>query len=201
MQKRVRTTLLSLFILVVLVVLLYFLGVRCGQLEFVHALFLKVTLSLGVRSLSVLLLKVGCSGFIISAIGFAVRAILATEATPYVSMVLPAEERASSPLPPIPSPGSTGSSWIEETYRGGAEASSSAPLQQQGASSHTNPNGSPSLSEQFPILKMPSPKLREMQELLSHFRYENEASSSAREMAGPSNATFPLLSDQPRRQD
>lgn len=65
MQKRVRTTLLSLFLLVVLGVLLYFIGVRCGQSEFVHALFFKATLSFGVRSLSLLLLKVGCSGFII----------------------------------------------------------------------------------------------------------------------------------------
>jgi hypothetical protein len=68
---------------------------------------------------------------------------------------------------------------------GGAEASSSAPLQQEGASSHTNPTGSPSLSEQFPILRMASPELREMEE---QFRYEEERSSSAREMAGPSNA-------------
>lgn len=97
----VRTTLLSLFILVVLVILFYFLGVQLGQLEFVQILFEKVTLSLGVRSLSVLLLKVGCSSFIVSAMGFAVRAILATEAAPYVGrMVLPegTAEAASSEL-------------------------------------------------------------------------------------------------------
>jgi hypothetical protein len=97
----VRTTLLSLFIHVVLVILFYFLGVQLGQLEFVQILFEKVTLSLGVRSLSVLLLKVGCSSFIVSAMGFAVRAILATEAAPYVGrMVLPegTAEAASSEL-------------------------------------------------------------------------------------------------------
>jgi hypothetical protein len=97
----VRTTPLSLFILVVLVIFFYFLGVRLGQLEFVQILFEKVTLSLGVRSLSVLLLKVGCSSFIVSAMGFAVRAILATEAAPYVGrMVLPegTAEASSSEL-------------------------------------------------------------------------------------------------------
>ncbi|KAI3668530.1 hypothetical protein L1987_88459 [Smallanthus sonchifolius] len=68
----------------------------------------------------------------------------------------------------------------------GAEASSSAPLQQGEASSHTNPSGSPCLSDQFPILRMASPELREMQEQWRD--EEDERSSSAREMPGPSNA-------------
>lgn len=172
-------------LLITLMMFFYILCLSIGGISFFVSVLSKVAGFIGVKALSFIFTKMSSSKTLAFVIGCAFRAILATEATPYVSMVLPAEERASSPLPPIPSPGSTGSSWIEETYGGGAEASSSAPLQQQGASSHTNPNGSP---EQFPILKMASPKLREMQELVSHLRYENEASSSAREMAGPSNA-------------
>lgn len=78
MKKIVRTTILSLFLLVVLGVLLYFLGARCGQLGFVHALFFQATLSFGVRSLSVLLLKVGFSSFIIFFICFSVKAFFAS---------------------------------------------------------------------------------------------------------------------------
>jgi len=106
MQKRVRTTLLSLFLLVVLGVLLYFIGVRCGQSEFVHALFFKATLSFGVRSLSLLLLKVGCSGFIIFFIGFAARALFASGAEIYMM----------SPSGGGIIPSNSGSSWTEDSF-------------------------------------------------------------------------------------
>lgn len=87
MPKKYITSICRL-ILVCIVFFLYFL---IGQFEFVLAFFFKATLSIGVRSLSVLLLKVGCSASLVLAIGFAVRALLATEATPYlVNMVLPA---------------------------------------------------------------------------------------------------------------
>lgn len=64
-----KKSLYKLF-LVCLVVFLYFIGKSIGQLEFVHAFFLKATLSLGVRSL---LLKVGCSSTLAIVIGFALR--------------------------------------------------------------------------------------------------------------------------------
>lgn len=79
------------------------------------------------------------------AIVFAVKALLATQATPYVNMVFPAEERAYSPdSAPIRNqeqqPGDASSSQLNPFGEGsGAEASSSAPLQQQGSASHTNP--------------------------------------------------------------
>ena len=53
-----------------------------SSIYFFQALLSKAGVFLGARALSFFLIKIGCSGGLALAIGFAVRALLATEAAP-----------------------------------------------------------------------------------------------------------------------
>lgn len=99
--SRIRAFLCSVVILFTFLTFFYFLCLYLEDIELFHSLLAKGGVSMAVRALRFYLLKIGCSGALALAIGFAVKALLATEAAPYlVNMVLPAGAEASvNPAP------------------------------------------------------------------------------------------------------
>lgn len=76
--------------------LLYLLCLKLGAMDFFQSLLSKAGVSMGCRALCSFVFKIECSGALALAIGFAVKALLATEAAPYLAnMVLPAGAEAS----------------------------------------------------------------------------------------------------------
>nr|QHB79557.1 hypothetical protein [Sesuvium portulacastrum] len=87
-----RHFLYSVFILLTLLAVCYSLCLIFGSIDVFQTFCWKIGFSLGVRALSFFLFKFGCAGGLALAMGFALRAVLATEAAPFLAnMVLPAE--------------------------------------------------------------------------------------------------------------
>jgi hypothetical protein len=129
MKTRIKTTIVSFSILVVLgSIFWYFIGVRCGQSGLVHALFLKATLYFGVRSISVLLIKLGCSGFSLVFLIFALRGLAASAAG--ISMMSPAGGGI------IPS--NSGSSWAEDSFEIGVLMEPFSETEMEGTSARSS---------------------------------------------------------------
>ena len=75
-----------------LVAPLYFMSLKVGLGGLFHAVLQKLMVSIGMRAIAALFVKMGCSVGLTLAIGFAVKAILATEGTPSMgnNMMAPA---------------------------------------------------------------------------------------------------------------
>jgi hypothetical protein len=82
LAPHLRQFLYSVLILFALINVCYCLCFFLGYIYFFQALLSKAGVFLGARALSFFLIKIGCSGGLALAIGFAVRALLAAEAAP-----------------------------------------------------------------------------------------------------------------------
>lgn len=82
LSPHLRQFLYSFLILFALLNVCYCLCLCLSSIYFFQALLSKAGVFLGARALSFFLIKIGCSGGLALAIGFAVRALLATEAAP-----------------------------------------------------------------------------------------------------------------------
>ncbi len=92
----IKRLMIKLSILFFLFCVFYLLCLILGSIDIFWALLSKAGVSMGCRALCSFVFKIGCSGALALAIGFAVKALLATEAAPYLAnMVLPAGAEAS----------------------------------------------------------------------------------------------------------
>lgn len=90
-------------IVTLLLVIFFLICVKLGFLSYFQILLSKVGFFFGQRALSFFLMKMGCSGALALAIGFAVKALLATEVAPYLAnLVLPAGAGAEPNVNPAP---------------------------------------------------------------------------------------------------
>ena len=112
---RLRQFLYPFLIIITIVGFFYYLCLGLDSIDVFQTYFWKTGFSLGGRALYGFLIKMGCSGGLVLALGFAVKALLATEAAPYpANMVLPqGGDGASSSESSFPSSsGSTSTSLI-----------------------------------------------------------------------------------------
>jgi hypothetical protein len=87
----------ELLFVVSIIVLIYLMCLQNDYMPPFKTLLEKAGVSLGSRALSFFLINMGCSGGLALAIGFAVRALLATEAAPpFRNMMLPTEGYGAS---------------------------------------------------------------------------------------------------------
>lgn len=81
-----------------------YLSLIMGCVDLFQAMLGKIGFSLGSRALSVVLIRMGCSGVLTLAIGFAVRALLATEAAPVLGNMMSPTGSDSAPNEAISQP-------------------------------------------------------------------------------------------------
>jgi hypothetical protein len=124
-QKMMRSVRMNLFrvkcsakrafipflLLITLMMFLYILCLSIGGISFFYTFIYKIAFSLGGRAIAVVLCKVGCSGSLALAIGYAVKSIILIEANminPSGGELIPSNSGSGGP--------SHSNSWTEDSF-------------------------------------------------------------------------------------